>query len=311
VASNAAPIRENPANPDAAGRERDNQAVCRTCNRAFAEKRRLSCVRKRIETECSTGCAILLNVNQVRARCRTQANIWRDATMTASGQSPEITPQLLLRAYAIGLFPMAEGADDPSLFWVDPDFRGVFPLDGLTISKSLAKRVRSDRFTVRVDCDFDAVIDACAQTGKGRHDTWINARIRTLYRQLYNMGFVHTIEAYASDGSLAGGLYGVSLGGAFFGESMFHRQTDASKVALVHLAARLRYAGFALLDTQFITPHLASLGAIEISRASYHAMLDAAIGANCDFCAWPTDRAMSGREALELALPSRDRRQGQ
>lgn len=220
--------------------------------------------------------------------------------MARTGQTPEITPQLLLRAYSIGMFPMSESADDPNIFWVDPEERGIFPLDGLTISRSLAKRLRSDRFTVRIDHDFDAVIDCCAQTGKGRHDTWINGRIRELYRALFTMGFVHTVEAYAPDGSLAGGLYGVQLGGAFFGESMFHRQTDASKVALVHLVARLRHAGFQLLDTQFTTPHLESLGAVEISRDDYHALLDQAIGEPCDFYNWPKSRLMSGAQALDL-----------
>ncbi|MDP4594865.1 MAG: leucyl/phenylalanyl-tRNA--protein transferase, partial [Beijerinckiaceae bacterium] len=177
---------------------------------------------------------------------------------------------------------------------------GIFPLDGLKISRSLSKRLRSDRFTIRIDHDFDAVIDCCAQTGKGRHDTWINARIRDLYRALFIMGFVHTVEAYDADGALAGGLYGVQLGGAFFGESMFHRQTDASKIALVHLVARLRHGGFSLLDTQFVTPHLETLGAIEVSREAYHAMLDQAIGEPCDFNRWPAGKPMSGGEALAL-----------
>jgi leucyl/phenylalanyl-tRNA--protein transferase len=165
----------------------------------------------------------------------------------------EITSDILLRAYSIGLFPMAESADDPNLFWVDPEVRGIFPLDGLIISKSLAKTIRSDVFEIRVDHDFDAVIDGCAAAYEDREKTWINARIRRLYRQLFDAGRVHTVETWR-DGELVGGLYGVHLGGAFFGESMFHRKTDASKVALVHLAARLARGGFSLLDAQFVTP---------------------------------------------------------
>ncbi|HMF05831.1 MAG TPA: leucyl/phenylalanyl-tRNA--protein transferase, partial [Methylocella sp.] len=158
----------------------------------------------------------------------------------------EITPEILLRAYSIGLFPMAESAKDQNLFWVGPEQRGIFPLDGLIVSKSLAKTVRSGRFKIKVDQDFDAVIEGCAAKNACREKTWINARIRRLYRQLFDIGRVHTVECWA-DGALAGGLYGVHLGAAFFGESMFHRATDASKVALVHLAARLAKGGFRLL----------------------------------------------------------------
>jgi leucyl/phenylalanyl-tRNA--protein transferase len=218
--------------------------------------------------------------------------------MSRPDEPHEITPQILLRAYSIGMFPMAEAADDPTLFWVDPQSRGIFPLDGLIVPRRLARKVRSDRFTVRVDHDFEAVIDGCAGAGADRPSTWINSRIRRLYRELFDLGFVHTVEAYASDGSLAGGLYGVKIGAAFFGESMFHRVTDASKVALVHLVARLRAGGFRLLDTQFVTDHLASLGAIEVPRARYHRMLDEAIGGFADFYALPKDAAISGRSAL-------------
>ncbi|RYC30611.1 leucyl/phenylalanyl-tRNA--protein transferase [Lichenibacterium minor] len=190
--------------------------------------------------------------------------------------TPTITPQILLRAYSLGLFPMAEGADDPSLFWLDPEFRGIFPLDGMVVSKSLAKTVRRDRFAVAVDRDFDAVIAACAEATDDRPDTWINGQIRTLYRRLFDMGHAHTVEAYEGD-ALVGGLYGVALGGAFFGESMFHRSTDASKVCLLHLAARLRDSGYHLLDTQFVTPHLATLGAVEVPRARYKKRLAEAV----------------------------------
>ncbi len=213
-------------------------------------------------------------------------------------QSFEITPQVLLRAYSIGMFPMADSADDPTIFWVDPEERGIFPLDGLIVSRSLAKLVRSDRYEVRVDQDFDAVIEGCAGGGAERPKTWINERIRKLYRELFHKGFVHTVEAWL-DGELVGGLYGVQMGGAFFGESMFHTARDASKVALVHLVARLRTAGASLLDTQFVTPHLQSLGAVEIPRAEYHRRLDEALGCAADFYIWPKDEAISGARALD------------
>ncbi|MEN9709280.1 MAG: hypothetical protein RIQ68_1688 [Pseudomonadota bacterium] len=211
----------------------------------------------------------------------------------------EITPQILLRAYAVGMFPMSEGADDPSLFWVDPEMRGIFPLDKMIISKSLAKIIRADRFEVRVDEDFDAVIAACAAAAPDRHNTWINKRIRKLYRDLFDFGFVHTVETFL-DGERVGGLYGVKIGAAFFGESMFHRATDASKVALMHLAARLRAGGFRLLDTQFITPHLATLGAVEVPRDAYHVMLDDAIGRSADFFVWPKGMHVPGANILEI-----------
>ncbi len=222
--------------------------------------------------------------------------------MSRARDSFEITCDILLRAYSIGLFPMAESADDPNLFWVDPEFRGVFPLDGMIVSRSLAKAIRSDRFEIRVDHDFDAVIEACARANEDRDKTWINARIKSLYRQLFDMGHVHTVEAW-SEGELAGGLYGVRLGAAFFGESMFHRKTDASKVALIHLAARLAQGGFRLLDTQFITPHLASLGAVEIPKEAYRRRLADAIAGQAHFWTWPKDYVVTGREAL-AALPN-------
>ncbi len=180
--------------------------------------------------------------------------------MSRPAQSFEITADILLRAYSIGLFPMAESSDSATLFWVDPKERGIFPLDGLILSKSLVKTVRSDRYEVCADARFDAVVAACASRDK----TWINAEIRRLYRELFEAGRAHSIEVF-EDGALVGGLYGVSIGGAFFGESMFHLARDASKVALVHLVARLRFAGYRLLDTQFVTPHLASLGAVEVT----------------------------------------------
>jgi leucyl/phenylalanyl-tRNA--protein transferase len=221
----------------------------------------------------------------------------------------EITPDILLRAYSIGLFPMAESAEDQNLFWIDPEARGVFPLDGMIISKRLAKTVRSDRFEIRIDHDFAAVIDACASAAAGREKTWINQRIKRLYCQLFEQGRVHTVETW-SDGVLVGGLYGVVLGAAFFGESMFHRQTDASKVALIHLAGRLAAGGFRLLDTQFVTPHLETLGAVEVSKERYRLMLAEAVGQRADFWIWPKDRKVSGSDALvALGSPAEPRRQ--
>ncbi|MEJ0052474.1 MAG: leucyl/phenylalanyl-tRNA--protein transferase [Methylovirgula sp.] len=217
--------------------------------------------------------------------------------MSRPRQEFEITPDILMRAYSIGLFPMAESAEDQNLFWIDPEARGVFPLDKMIISRKLARLVRSDRFEVRIDYDFEAVIDACAGVGEGREKTWINQRIKKLYRQLFDLGRVHTVEAWR-DGVLAGGLYGVALGAAFFGESMFHRQTDASKVALIHLAGRLAAGGFRLLDTQFVTPHLQSLGAIEVSKETYRLALADAVAHEGDFLVWPKNQPVMGREVL-------------
>lgn len=217
----------------------------------------------------------------------------------------EITPDILLRAYSIGLFPMAESADDPHLFWVDPEERGIFPLDALIISRSLAKVVRSERYEIRVDTDYEGVLDGCSQAAPGRDGTWISARIRALYRSLFEAGFVHTVEAWADD-QLVGGLYGVALGGAFFGESMFHRARDASKVALVHLAARLSAGGYRLLDTQFVTDHLATLGAIAVTKQDYHHRLAEAVAQSGDFFAVPRDEILSGRRALHLIGYSTD-----
>jgi leucyl/phenylalanyl-tRNA---protein transferase len=211
----------------------------------------------------------------------------------------EITPDILLRAYSIGLFPMAESAEDPNLFWVDPETRGIFPLDNLIISSSLAKCIRSERFEIRIDHDFAGLIDGCAAASEGRDKTWINNRIRLLYGELFVQGHVHTVECWRQD-RLVGGLYGVALGAAFFGESMFHRETNASKVALVHLAARLVAGGFRLLDTQFVTPHLASLGAVEVSKHVYRQMLADAVAARADFLQLPKDERLPGREALAL-----------
>ena len=216
-----------------------------------------------------------------------------------------ITPEILLKAYAAGIFPMAEDADDPSLFWVEPRERGVIPLDGFRIPKRLARTVRSDRFEIRVDRDFDAVIAHCATSGEGRDRTWINARILRLYGELFDLGHCHTVEAYR-DGRLVGGLYGVRLGAAFFGESMFHRERDASKVALVHLVARLRRGGYALLDTQFVTEHLAQFGAVEVPRRIYKRLLRDAVDLSAEWYVWPPERRVTGAEAL-AALAAEER----
>ncbi|MBB4273967.1 leucyl/phenylalanyl-tRNA--protein transferase [Rhizobium mongolense] len=191
-------------------------------------------------------------------------------------KSPGITPEILLRAYSIGLFPMAESADDPEIFWVEPELRGVLPLDNFHVSKSLAKTIRRQPFDIRFDHDFDAVIAACAEATSDRPSTWINHTIRSLYSTLHRMGHAHSVEAWHDD-QLVGGLYGVSLGSAFFGESMFSRRTDASKICLVHLVARLSDRDFTLLDTQFTTEHLKTFGAIDVPKDDYAVMLAAAM----------------------------------
>jgi leucyl/phenylalanyl-tRNA--protein transferase len=213
----------------------------------------------------------------------------------------EITPEVLLKAYACGIFPMAESAEDPALYWIEPEIRGIIPLDGFHVPSRLARTVRIDRYSVHINRDFDAVLDGCAEPRPGRSRTWINARIRTLYRKLYEIGHCHSVEAYDGD-ELVGGLYGVSLGRAFFGESMFHRARDASKVALVHLVARLKAGGFQLLDTQFVTDHLKIFGALEVSRRQYHKALEAALVGEADFGALALDRPVLGEEALRLAV---------
>jgi len=194
----------------------------------------------------------------------------------------ELTPDMLLRAYAIGVFPMAEDRDDPELFWVDPRLRGVVPLDRFYVPKRLRRTIRTGRFHVTFDHDFEGVIEGCAESTAERPRTWINDRIVTLYTSLFHMGHAHSVECWRN-GELAGGLYGVTLGGAFFGESMFSRDRDASKVALVHLVARLRAGGFVLLDSQFITGHLRQFGATEIPRAEYRRSLADALKRDADF----------------------------
>ncbi|MBB6254834.1 leucyl/phenylalanyl-tRNA--protein transferase [Nitrospirillum iridis] len=187
-----------------------------------------------------------------------------------------LTPELLLRAYSMGVFPMAESADDDEIFWFDPPERGILPLEGFHAPRRLLRTVRQGRFQVSVDTDFAGVMRACGESTTDRPETWINAQILEAYVALHRQGRAHSVEC-RRDGHLVGGLYGVSLGGAFFGESMFSRETDASKVALVHLVARLRAGGYSLLDTQFVTTHLSQFGAIEIPRARYRALLAQAL----------------------------------
>ena len=210
----------------------------------------------------------------------------------------EITPEVLLKAYACGIFPMAESADDPALYWIEPPLRGILPLNDVHVPRRLARTVRQGTFEVRVDSDFEGVINGCAASRPGRRTTWINTKIRSLYRELYNTGYCHTVETY-SGGHLVGGLYGVALNGAFFGESMFSYERDASKVALVYLCSRLVAGGFTLLDTQFVTDHLKQFGALEIGRAQFHALLERALAHRSDFGAMPAD---AGAEEVLGAL---------
>ncbi|WP_288431735.1 leucyl/phenylalanyl-tRNA--protein transferase [uncultured Agrobacterium sp.] len=196
--------------------------------------------------------------------------------MGRRSRDSDITVDMLLRAYSIGLFPMAESADDPELFWVEPELRGIIPLNDFHVSKSLAKTIRKAPFDIRFDTAFDAVMAGCAEEAPDRPSTWINETIRKLYIELHQIGHAHSVEAWEED-QLVGGLYGVSLGSAFFGESMFSRRTNASKICLVHLVERLRENGFTLLDTQFTTEHLKTFGAIDVPKAEYAKMLQRAV----------------------------------
>ena len=205
---------------------------------------------------------------------------------------PVLTPDLLLRAYSAGIFPMSDSRDAPDVFWVDPQMRGVIPLGGFHISRSLARRIRRMPYTVHVNRDFTGTVAGCAD----RDETWINPTIFNLYEQLHLAGFAHSVEVW--DGAeLVGGVYGVTLGAAFFGESMFSRRTDASKIALAYLVSRLRYGGFQLFDTQFVTDHLLSLGAVEIPRAEYRKRLERALNWDANFLAQPS--WVSSEEVLQ------------
>ena len=192
------------------------------------------------------------------------------------GRNNDITVDILLRAYSAGLFPMADSADDPELFWVEPEMRGIIPLNDFHISKSLAKAMRKKPFEIRFNTAFEAVMAGCAAEAPDRPSTWINTTIRKLYTELHQIGHAHSVEAWEGK-ELVGGLYGVSLGAAFFGESMFSRRTNASKICLVHLVERLRASGFVLLDTQFTTEHLKTFGAIDVPKQDYAKMLDLAV----------------------------------
>ncbi len=214
-----------------------------------------------------------------------------------------LDPEVLLRAYASGIFPMADRADSADVFWVEPRRRGVLPLDGFHLARSLAKTLKSERFTLTADRAFDAVLDGCAEPVAGRAETWINPMISDAYRELHRMGQAHSVEAWADDGALAGGLYGVRLGGAFFGESMFTRVRDGSKAALAALVARLRVGGFTLLDTQFLTEHLASFGGHEVSARAYRAQLAGSMAVSADFFAIDRFGVESARPADTVSGP--------
>lgn len=212
----------------------------------------------------------------------------------------QLTPEILLKAYRAGIFPMAETADDPELFWVDPERRGILPLDAFHVPRRLRRLVRQDRFEVRVDSDFPATLTACAEATEKRPNTWINNEIVRLYTALHRSEAAHSVECW-QNGNLVGGLYGVSIGGAFFGESMFSRVADASKVALVHLVSLMRIGGYRLLDLQFVTPHLAQFGAIEVPRAQYHRLLAEALRYRCVFPRGVGGGVGSGAGASALA----------
>ncbi|HVZ03874.1 leucyl/phenylalanyl-tRNA--protein transferase [Hyphomicrobium sp.] len=213
----------------------------------------------------------------------------------------EITPQVLLKAYSCGIFPMAESADDPALYWIEPQQRGVLPLEDFHVPRRLLRTVRTTPWKVKIDNDYDRVIDGCAAPRAGRMSTWINARIRSLYRELFDLGACHTVEVWDGD-HIVGGLYGVALKSAFFGESMFSTERDASKIALVHLTARLIRGGFTLLDTQFVTEHLRQFGTVELDRSAFQAKLEKALDKNADFFDLP--REATGDEVAAIIAPA-------
>jgi leucyl/phenylalanyl-tRNA--protein transferase len=211
----------------------------------------------------------------------------------------EITPQVLLKAYACGIFPMAESAEDPQLYWIEPQARGVLPLERVEIPRRLQRTIRQKPYDVCIDSDFEGVITGCAASRPGRHSTWINNRIRSLYRELHRLGYCHTVEVWDT-GRLVGGLYGVALGGAFFGESMFSEVRDASKIALIYLCARLIRGGFVMLDTQFVTDHLRQFGTIEVEKSEFHRQLEHALKVEADF--FCLERDPTPARVLEIAL---------
>lgn len=221
----------------------------------------------------------------------------------SSRRQMEITPELMLRAYRIGLFPMAESRTARTLYWLDPELRGIIPLDGFHLSRRLARTLRQGRYEVTANTAFEAVIDACAAPRPGSPDSWINADIRRLFIALHREGHAHSVETWR-EGALVGGLYGVALGGAFFGESMFSRADDASKVALVHLVARLRLGGFTLLDAQFQTEHLAQFGTQEMPRAEYKRALSEAVEVAAHFPDAPPPEALAAEIAALRTSPA-------
>ena len=227
--------------------------------------------------------------------------------MAARDQRIEITPQVLLKAYSCGIFPMAESADDPALYWIEPQQRGVLPLDGIHLSSRLAQTIRNTPLVVRINSDFAGVIEGCAASRPGRRTTWINGRIRSLYGELFELGHCHTVEVW-DGGKLVGGLYGVALRGAFFGESMFSYARDASKIALMHLSARLIYGGFTLLDTQFVTEHLRQFGASEVERPEFHGLLETALARDVDFLA--LERDLPPERVVEIVDRASGKRRG-
>ena len=216
----------------------------------------------------------------------------------------QLSPQLLLRAYSMGIFPMAESQDDPTVFWVDPEIRGIIPLETFHVSKSLRKKIRSGTFEITCDTSFERVMRCCADHSETRTETWINDDIIHAYTELLEYGFAHSVEAW-QDGELVGGLYGVSMGAAFFGESMFSRKTDASKVALVHLVARMKQGGFQLLDTQFVTDHLKRFGAVEIPARQYLELLEEALQQKAEFSAELPKAELDKKLEEVFALPSK------
>ncbi|MCF6198254.1 MAG: leucyl/phenylalanyl-tRNA--protein transferase [Hyphomicrobiaceae bacterium] len=221
----------------------------------------------------------------------------RELPIYTCNEIGDLTTDILLDAYKNGSFPMGEDANDETLYWIEPTERGIIPLDGFHLSKSLKRVILRETFEVRINSDFNAVIEGCSSPRAGRISTWINAPIRTLYRQLFEQGNCHTVEVWR-DNQLAGGLYGVHIGGAFFGESMFSFERDASKVALANLVARLNHCGFTLLDTQFITDHLRSLGGVEIGQLVYRKQLQEALKKPADFLTAPLD--LSPHKVLQL-----------
>lgn len=214
-----------------------------------------------------------------------------------SRRTIEVTPELMLRAYRVGLFPMAETRRGQRLYWLDPELRGILPLDGFHLSKRLLRTVLSGPYEVTANRAFAQVIAGCAAAAPGREDTWINTDIERLFYELHRQGHAHSVETW-QDGVLVGGLYGVSLGGVFFGESMFSLARDTSKVALVHLVARMRMGGYTLLDTQFVTNHLAQFGAIEVPRDNYKAMLATAVTTQAQWLSTPDPAALASEIRL-------------